>query len=72
MLFNSAVASDANLGNVANYHPIRAGYCEVEFIDNADVDQLLNHSENVDAIREAVANATAQSIIEDIHRQPNP
>lgn len=72
VVVNTAVASDANLGNVANYHPIRAGYCEVEFIDNPHVDQLLNHSEHVDAIREAVSTATAIAIIEDINQQPNP
>lgn len=70
--FNSAVASDANLGNQANYHPVRAGYCEVEFIDNAQVDQLLNHGQNAAAIRTAVSDATADAIIEDIENQPNP
>ena len=69
---NTSVASDANLGNVAAYHPVRAGYCEVEFIDNPQVDQLLNHGANAAAVRAAVANATADAIIEDIMRQPNP
>lgn len=70
--FNAAVASDTHLGNVAAYHPVRAGYCEVEFITNVQVDQLLNHGPNAAAIRVAIANATADAIIEDIRHQPNP
>lgn len=70
--FDSAVASDTNLGNQANYHPVRAGYCEVEFIDNPQVDQLLNHGPNAAAIRTAVSTATANAIVEDIQHQPNP
>lgn len=70
--FNSAVASDANLGNQTNYSPVRAGYCEVEFIDNPVVDQLLNHSPNAGAIRAAITALAGDAIIEDIQHQPNP
>lgn len=30
---DTTVATDTYMGNEANYHPVRAGYCEVEFID---------------------------------------
>lgn len=69
---NTSVASDANLGNQANYHPVRAGYAEVEFIDNPQVDQLLNHGPNAAAIKSAISQATADAIIEDIRTQPSP
>jgi N-acetylmuramoyl-L-alanine amidase len=67
---DTSVASDANLGNVAAYHPIRAGYCEVEFLDNATVDALLNTGPNAAAVRSAVVNAMRDGIINDLRRQP--
>jgi N-acetylmuramoyl-L-alanine amidase len=67
---NSAVASDINLGNINNPYPTRAVYCEVEFIDNAQIDTLLNHSANAATIRTAVAEAAAEAIIQDIRNQP--
>ena len=79
--FDSAVASDINLGNVANYHPIRAGHCEVEFIDyGADtpsptddaVDILLNTGPNAGAVKSAIVNAMRDGIIEDLKSQNSP
>jgi N-acetylmuramoyl-L-alanine amidase len=67
---DTSVASDANLGNAAAYHPIRAGYCEVEFLDNAAADALLNTGPNAAAVRTAVVNAMRDGIIRDLRRQP--
>lgn len=78
---NTAVASDTNLGNTSAYHPIRAAYCEVEFIDlgehTADtsddlVDILLNTGPNAAAVKTAVANAMRDGILQDLRNQPQP
>jgi hypothetical protein len=66
---NTAVASDTNLGNTGAYSPIRAGYCEVEFIDNPTVDATLN-GPNGAAVKEAIVNAMRDGIIEDLLVQP--
>jgi N-acetylmuramoyl-L-alanine amidase len=74
-----AVASDLNIGNTQAYHPIRVGYCEVEFIDygantadRADdvVDILLNTGPNAAAARTAIVHAMSDGIIDDLKRQP--
>lgn len=70
MNFDSAVASDVNLGNTAAYHPIRAGSCEVEFIDNPSIDTLLNTGPNAAAVAQAIINAMQDGIIDDLKRAP--
>ena len=76
---NTAVASDLNNGNTANYHPVRTCYCEVEFIDfgantpvQTDdlVDILLNTGTNAGAVKTAVANAIRDGILQDLRDQP--
>lgn len=76
---NTAVASDLNNGNTADYHPVRTCYREVEFIDfganttvQTDdlVDILLNTSPDAGAIKTAVANAIRDGIIQDLRDQP--
>ncbi|MCP5553407.1 MAG: N-acetylmuramoyl-L-alanine amidase [Akkermansiaceae bacterium] len=78
---NTAVASDTNLGNTSAYHPIRAAYCEVEFIDLGEhtedtsddlVDILLNTGPNAAAVKTAVANAIRDGILQDLRNQPQP
>jgi N-acetylmuramoyl-L-alanine amidase len=76
---DTSVASDTNLGNTAEYFPIRAGYCEVEFIDfgahtadQADdtVDILLNTGPNAGPIKTAIANAIRDGIIHNLRTLP--
>jgi N-acetylmuramoyl-L-alanine amidase len=79
---DTTVATDTYLGNEANYHPVRAGYCEVEFIDfgkqtpndqtDDAVDILLNTGPNAGAVRTAIANAMRDGIIQDLRTQPAP
>ena len=84
--YDTAVASDANLGNTLAlgnppvYAPIRAGYCEVDFIDlgantptdSTDdlVDILLNTGSNAFWVQLAAANAMRDGIIHDLKTQP--
>ena len=76
---DTSVASDANLGNTAAYHPIRAAYCEVEFVDfgantatltDDAVDILLNTGPNASPVRQATANAMRDGILLDLKAQP--
>ena len=76
---DTSVASDANLGNTATYHPIRAAYCEVEFIDfgantttltDDAVDILLNTGPNANPVRQATADAMRDGILLDLKAQP--
>jgi len=79
---DTTVATDTYMGNEANYHPVRAGYCEVEFIDfgaqtpndqtDDAVDILLNTGPNAGAIKTAIANAMRDGIIQDLRTQPRP
>jgi N-acetylmuramoyl-L-alanine amidase len=79
---DTTVATDTYMGNEANYHPVRAGYCEVEFIDfgaqtpndrtDDAVDILLNTGPNAGAVKTAIANAMRDGIILDLKTQPRP
>jgi N-acetylmuramoyl-L-alanine amidase len=69
---DTSVAFDPKLGNTAEYHPIRAGYCEVEFLDNADVDELFNTGEETEEVRTAIVEAIRDGILLDLRTQPNP
>lgn len=60
------VLNDAALGNTATSHPCRACLLEIEFIDVADVDVLLNTGPNAAAARSDVAHAIAAAIIEEL------
>lgn len=66
VIYNTAVASDDNLGNTAAYHPIRAGYCEVEFIDNPTADLLLNTGPHANAVKVEIVNAMRDGIIDNL------
>jgi len=67
---NTSVASDQNLGNVAGYSPIRAGYCEVEFITHPGVDNLINIGANSGNVKTAISEGMKDGIIEDLKEQP--
>ena len=67
---DTSVAFDPKLGNTAGYHPIRVGYCEVEFLDNAAVDVLLNTGPNAGAAKTAIVNAMRTGILSDLKNQP--
>lgn len=79
---DTTVATDTYIGNEENYHPVRAGYCEVEFIDfgkqtptdatDDSVDILLNTGPNAGAVRTTIANAMRDGIIQDLRTQPRP
>ncbi|MGY0613156.1 N-acetylmuramoyl-L-alanine amidase [Luteimonas sp. A501] len=65
-----AVLSDTSLGNSANYHPLRAALVEIEFIDNLAVDELLNTRDDHEQVRQDIADAIADALIEDLRRNP--
>ena len=79
---DTTVATDIYMGNEVIYHPVRAGYCEVEFIDfgaqtpndrtDDAVDILLNTGGNADVVKTAIANAMRDGIIRDLRTQPGP
>ena len=60
---DTSVAFDPKLENTETYHPIRVGYCEVEFLDNAQVDVLLNTGSNASAVKTAIVNAMRDGIL---------
>jgi N-acetylmuramoyl-L-alanine amidase len=64
------VLSDPDLGNDANYQPVRASLVEVEFIDVPAVDDLLNTGANHQQVRQALVNAAADALIEEIKNVP--
>jgi hypothetical protein len=68
---DTSVAFDPKLGNTADYSPIRVGYCEVEFLDNAAVDVLLNTGPNAGAVKTAIVNAICDGILLDLKAQPS-
>lgn len=65
-----AVVSDASLGNSADFHPLRSILMESEFIDNQAVDDLLNNNENHAQVRQDIADAIADALLEDLRRNP--
>lgn len=79
---DTTVATDEYMGNDANYYPVRAGYCEVDFIDYGKhtpndptddaIDILLNLGPNKEPIRKAIANAMRDGIIEDLRTHTTP
>lgn len=64
------VLSDASLGNNAAHHKTRACLLEVDFIDVPRVDVTLNTGPGAAANRQAICNATAGAIINDLLNQP--
>ena len=60
------VLNDISLGNTRRDHNTRACLLEVEFIDNPDVDKLLNTGPNANAVQEEIASAIAEAIIDDL------
>lgn len=65
-----AVLSDSWLGNTATWHPLRSALLEVEFIDNESVDQLLSINEGHERVRQDIAVAIANALIEDLKSSP--
>lgn len=67
----SGVLRDASLGNNgAAFSPVRAALAEMEWIDHADVDAALNTGGDAATNREAIAEALADAIIDDLQNQP--
>jgi len=64
------VLNDISLGNTRGEHSTRGCLAEVEFIDNPDVDSLLNTGPNAIAVREAIAEAVAEAIVDDLRMNP--
>ncbi len=64
------VLNDAHLGNTAVFHKTRACLLEVDFIDVLRVDETLNTGPNSTANRQAISDAIAGAIIDDILNQP--
>jgi N-acetylmuramoyl-L-alanine amidase len=60
------VLNDVSLGNTRGDHTTRACLIEIEFIDNPDVDKLLNSGTGSDKARDAIAAAIAEAIIADL------
>ena len=65
-----AVLSDGWLGNSSTWHPLRSALLEVEFIDNESVDQLLSINEGYEQVRQDIADAMANALIEDLKSSP--
>ncbi|MDH5822482.1 N-acetylmuramoyl-L-alanine amidase [Luteimonas sp. RD2P54] len=61
-----AVLSDGDLGNTAAHHPLRSALLEVEFIDNETVDELLSINENHEQVRQEIADAIANALVDDL------
>lgn len=60
------VLNDIYLGNTRGEANTRACLAEVEFIDNPDVDALLNTSDTASQSKDAIARAIAEGIVEDL------
>jgi len=60
------VLNDISLGNTRRDHNTRACLVEVEFIDNPDIDKLLNAGPNANSVRDEIASAIAEAIIDDL------
>jgi N-acetylmuramoyl-L-alanine amidase len=60
------VLNDISLGNTRSDHKTRACLLEVEFIDNPDVDELLNTGPSANAVQAQIASALAAAIIDDL------
>ena len=60
------VLEDGALGNTASSHRCRACLLEIEFIDVAAVDMLLNTGPNAAAVRGEIASAIKDAILEEL------
>ena len=60
------VLNDISLGNVRGNRNTRACLVEVEFIDNPDVDKLLNTIAGSGMARDSIATAIAEAIVDDL------
>lgn len=63
---NLGVLNDISLGNNRDEYNTRACLIEVEFIDNPAVDELLNTGPNANVVRDSIAGAIAEAIVEDL------
>ena len=60
------VLKDVHLGNTVAKHRCRAALLEVEFIDVPAVDELLNTGADAELVRQEVAAAIAEGIVDDL------
>jgi N-acetylmuramoyl-L-alanine amidase len=60
------VLEDGALGNTAAAHRCRAALLEIEFIDVAAVDQMLNTGTNAATVRREIADAIRDAILEEL------
>ncbi len=60
------VLNDISLGNVRGDAPTRACLVEIEFIDNPDVDKLLNTGPDARESKDAIASAIATALLDDL------
>lgn len=60
------VLKDIHLGNTRHKHKTRACLAEVEFIDNPDVDELLNTGSEANEVLDSIAQYISMAIIEDL------
>lgn len=60
------VLNDVSLGNARGDHRTRACLVEIEFIDNPNVDKLLNTGADSSKARDTIATAIAEAIIDDL------
>ena len=65
------VLKDVHLGNTRSDHPTRACLIEVEFIDVAEVDALLNTGPNAPQVRQDVARRSPRQLPRTSRRTPN-
>ncbi|WP_407352143.1 N-acetylmuramoyl-L-alanine amidase [Luteimonas sp. R10] len=65
-----AALSDGELGNTEAHHPLRSALLEVEFIDNEAVDELLSINEGYEQVRQGIADAIANALVDDLRRNP--
>ncbi|MEZ0469750.1 N-acetylmuramoyl-L-alanine amidase [Luteimonas salinilitoris] len=68
--FTRGPLRDSALGNNAAHHKTRACLLEVDFIDVQRVDENLNTGPDATANRQAICNAIAGAIIDDLLNQP--
>ncbi len=68
--FTRGPLRDSSLGNTAAHHKTRACLLEVDFIDHQRVDQNLNTGPDAAANRQAICDAIAGAIIDDLLNQP--
>jgi len=67
---DTTTAFDPKLANTAKYYPIRAGYCEVEFLTNPNADKLITGAKK-NAVRTGVTDAMRDGILQNLRSYSN-